>query len=130
MRLPKLLKTGVARELSDKIYKKTGCFPFFYPNEEIVIGRPQNAGDSFYYIVNGLYILYHDFGNRFLNFFIENSQDLQSHRSDVYFLRTLISHGNHNSSAYNKTIQIQFNYRFADGNPTLYWQNGFLPRNQ
>lgn len=124
--LPKLLENGVARSLSDEIYKKTGCFPFFYPNEEIIIGRPQNDNDSFYYIINGLYILYHDFGKRFLNFFLDDSQSIGSHCKDVGFLRTLIAHGNHNSTAYNNTITIQFCRHFSVGNSRLNWESGFF----
>lgn len=68
--VPKLLMPDSARELTDKIYSQTGCFPFFNPNKYILAGSPGAEEDSFYYIVNGLYILYHDFGKSSLIFFL------------------------------------------------------------
>lgn len=124
--LPKFLKDGNARDLSDNIYKETGCFPFFYPNKVLVVGEPQDDRDSFYYIINGLYVLYHDFGKKFLDFFLQNKESFRLHVQNVKYLRTLIAHGNHDSCVYNKTIEIQFARYLNVGKTNFHWETGFF----
>lgn len=129
--LPKLLEPDCARNLSDKIYSQTGCFPFFYPSKYVIAGRPGTNRDSFYYIVSGLYIIYHDFGKKFICFFVDDDNCphvVRNHVNNLGYLRTLIVHGSHNSGDKNKTVNKSFIQYLGVGDKNLRWEDGFLDR--
>ena len=107
--IPSLLGQNEARKLSDDIYIKTGCFPFFYPRSNIILYSPKSTENPFYVIVCGLYDLYHDYGRRSLDWFIYRSNDtlrekLISHKNAVEAFRAYIAHGTRSPIAKNKYI--------------------------
>lgn len=102
-RTPTFLETRKALELSDSIYKASGCFPFLNPAKEIIVCRPKQDENPFYIIVCGLYALYHDFGRAALKWFLNNIPDpllrdqMKQHIKMVETLRGFIAHGTYYS---------------------------------
>lgn len=131
--LPEFLKNGKAKALTDKLYSQSSCFPFFNPDERIVLCHPSHTPgmsydyQDFYVTVCGLYALYHDYGARFLTFFLDQSGSNKTkyslHVRSIMFLRAMISHGHFDISVIDHTINTNFRNYFLKSNtpPTETW---------
>lgn len=102
--IPIFLENKKALELSNSIYKESGCFPFLNPAKEIIVYHPPQKENPFYVIVCGLYALYHDFGGLALKWFLNNIPDpslrvqMIQHKKMIETLRGYIAHGTYHSS--------------------------------
>lgn len=118
--IPELLEDKKALELSNNIYKKTGCFPFLKPTEKIIVYHPKKNENPFYIILCGLYSLYHDFGKFALNWFLNCISDvslqvqLKQHKMFIETLRCCIAHGTYCS------LEIEGFYREIKNTLSIY----------
>ena len=71
--LPRFLNHADLIALNEDLWRKTGCFAFLRPHSLLIHAENRTYRDQFMLLSIGLYVVYHDFGCQYLDFFLDDS---------------------------------------------------------
>lgn len=105
MKPPVILGPGKLNEINKYVLQKTGCFAFLIPDNSWNYSDPKTGKGAVELWSVALYVVYHDYGCRYLKFILDQDNKPNCEIDDLLFrsrrhkktieriLRTNIAHG-------------------------------------
>ena len=133
LRYPRIMEPGQLRALNEYVISKVGI-PVFFATPEPARPHASDACGRLYEIITGLYIIYHDYGIRFLskylkfadeNYLLYGSRGVLAHFNSILDLRGGFCHGSLPDGGQAAKMMRRMDYYFPGTDQT--WP-GMLPR--